>query len=124
MSRYNCVTGFFSIISSAMKILTFVCAGFFLKENACMFFFLKEEGSDCHSVTSGLPSVTSTTEPEVQQVAGSSTRTSVGPSLSTKTPEVSDFMYGNRKADRRTSVLKDLSKILKLTLCWGRHCLL
>lgn len=60
-------------------------------------FFLKEEVSDCHSVTSGLPSVTSTAEPEVQQVAGSSTRTSVGPALSTKTPEVSDFMYGNRR---------------------------
>ena len=101
-------------------------AGFFLKENACMlfFFFFKEEVSDCHSVTSGLPSVTSTAEPEVQQVAASSTRTSVGPSRSTKTPEVSDFMYGNQKADTWTSVLNDLSKILKLTLCYMRHCLL
>ena len=88
------------------------------------FFFLKEEVSDCHSVTSGLPSVTSTAEPEVQQVAASSTRTSVGPSRSTKTPEVSDFMYGNQKADTWTSVLNDLSKILKLTLRCMRHCLL
>lgn len=90
-----------------------------------IFFFLKEEEvSDCHSVTSGLPSVTSTAQPEVQQVAASSTRTSVGPSRSTKTPEVSDFMYGHQKADTWTSVLKDLSKILKLTLCCMRHCLL
>ena len=61
-------------------------AGFFLKENACMLlsFFLKEEVSDCHSVTSGLPSVTSTAQPEVQQVATSSKRTSEGASLSTK----------------------------------------
>ena len=88
-----------------------------------IFFFLKEEVSDCHSVTSGLPSVTSTAE-QVQQVAASSTRTSVGPSRSTKTPEVSDFMYGNQKADTWTSVLNDLSKILKLTLCCMRHCLL
>ena len=59
-----------------------------------IFFFLKEEEvSDCHSVTSGLPSVTSTAQPEVQQVAASSTRTSVGPSRSTKTPEVSDFIW-------------------------------
>ena len=88
-----------------------------------IFFFLKEEVSDCHSVTSGLPSVTSTAE-QVQQVAASSTRTSVGPSRSTKTPEVSDFMYGNQKADTWTSVLNDLSKILKLTLRCMRHCLL
>ena len=114
------------MISSVTKILTFVCAGFYLKENASMLFqedfFLKEEVSDCHS---GLPSVTSTAEHEVHQVAASSTRTTVGPALSTKTPEVSDFMYGNRKADSRTSVLNDLSKILKLTLCcMQRHCLL
>lgn len=99
--------------------------GFFKRKiPLCFFLFLKEEVSDCHSVTSGLPSVTSTGQPEVQQVAASSTRTSVGPSLSTKTPEVSDFMYGNRKADTWTSVLNDLSKILKLTLRCMRHCLL
>ena len=50
----------------------------------CFFLFLKEEVSDCHSVTSGLPSVTSTAQPEVQQVATSSKRTSEGASLSTK----------------------------------------